>query len=126
MFIALSIGTLLRYQLMTDKRLALVCLKTAIVVSLAYAVLPIYSLIKGESIETNPSSWTYFMLFAALGIFGFFQFSFFPSLITIFSHHFNVKHDGSLVGIWSSKSNVGNIIGFFLSNFMVYQLGLRW
>jgi len=48
MFIALSIGTFLRYELMADKRLTLVCLKTGIVVALAYAVIPIFTLIKGQ------------------------------------------------------------------------------
>lgn len=48
MFIALSVGTFLRYELMTDKRLALVCLKTSIVVALAYAVLPMVAMIKGQ------------------------------------------------------------------------------
>lgn len=48
MFIALSVGTFLRYELMTDKRLALVCLKTSIVVALTYAVLPMVAMIKGQ------------------------------------------------------------------------------
>lgn len=48
MFIALSIGTFLRYELANDKRLALVCLKTGIVVALAYAVIPIFALVKGQ------------------------------------------------------------------------------
>ena len=48
MFIALSVGTFLRYELKTDKRLALVCLKTSIVVALAYAVLPMVAMIKGQ------------------------------------------------------------------------------
>lgn len=56
MFIALSIGTFLRYELMTDKRLALVCLKTGIVVALAYAVLPIVALIKGQDVENHANS----------------------------------------------------------------------
>lgn len=56
MFIALSIGTFLRYELMTDKRLALVCLKTGIVVALVYAVLPIVALIKGQDVENHANS----------------------------------------------------------------------
>jgi sugar phosphate permease len=61
-----------------------------------------------------------------LGSFGFCQFSFFPALITIFSSYFNVKKEGSLVGFWSSKSNAGNILGFFMANFLVYQLHVKW
>lgn len=56
----------------------------------------------------------------SFGMFGFFQLSFFPATLTLFSQHFNVKHDGVLVGIWSSKSNAGNIMGFLLANLLVY------
>ena len=53
------------------------------------------------------------------GLFGFFQLSFFPATLTLFSQHFNVKNDGILVGIWSSKANVGNIFGFLLASILV-------
>jgi MFS family permease len=59
-------------------------------------------------------------------VFGFFQLSFFPATLTIFSHHFNVKQDGKLVGIWSSKSNAGNIVGFLMSNLFVYNFHIQW
>jgi len=62
----------------------------------------------------------------SFGVFGFFQLSFFPATLTIFSKDFNVKNDGVLVGIWSSKSNVGNIIGFLMANLFVYTFDIRW
>ncbi len=49
---------------------------------------------------------------AIIFLFGFSQLSFFRATLTLFSRHFNVKNYGILVGIWSSKSNVGNILGF--------------
>jgi nitrate/nitrite transporter NarK len=61
-----------------------------------------------------------------LAIFGFSQFAFFPNTLTIFSQNFNIKHDGMLAGIFSSKSNVGNIIGFLLANLLVYTAGIQW
>lgn len=60
------------------------------------------------------------------GMFGFFQLTFFPSTLTLFGQSFSLKDDGRLVGIWSSKSNFGNILGFFIANFMVYNLEIKW
>lgn len=60
------------------------------------------------------------------GLFGFFQLTFFPSTLTIFGNSFSVKNDGRIVGIWSSKSNAGNILGFFMANFLVYHLEIKW
>lgn len=62
----------------------------------------------------------------AFGLFGFFQLSFFPVTLTLFSQHFNVKNDGILVRIWSSKSNVGNILGFLLASLLVHGLDATW
>ena len=62
----------------------------------------------------------------SFGVFGFFQLSFFPATLTIFSQYFNVKDDGSAVGVWSSKSNAGNIMGFLIANLLVYELDVKW
>jgi sugar phosphate permease len=37
-----------------------------------------------------------------------------------------VKNDGKLVGVWSSKSNAGNIVGFLMANLFVYTFHIRW
>ena len=62
----------------------------------------------------------------SFGAFGFFQLAFFPATLTIFGNEYNVKNDGKLVGIWSSKSNVGNILGFVMSNLFVVTFKIRW
>lgn len=126
MFIALAFGTFFRYSIINDKEASLLCLKTAIPTCLAFGLVPIVSIFKGETSQAAPSFFNYMVLLIGLGLFGFFQFSFFPATITIFSGYFNVKKEGRLVGFWSSKANLGNIIGFFLSNFLVYQLHIRW
>jgi sugar phosphate permease len=56
----------------------------------------------------------------SIGSFGFFQFIFFPALITIFSYSYSEKEKGKIVGLWSSKSNFGNILGFLLANLLVH------
>lgn len=125
-YLSLSIGTFFRYSIVNDKRLPLVCLKTAIPTALAFSLVPIFGSFQGNPEDPSPAFGTYLFLLLALGCFGFFQFTSFPLSLTIFSHHFNVKTQGSLVGIWSSKSNAGNIIGFFMANFLVYQLHTQW
>jgi sugar phosphate permease len=41
-------------------------------------------------------------------------------LITIFSYSYSEKEKGKIVGLWSSKSNFGNILGFLLANLLVH------
>lgn len=48
MFITLSIGTFLRYSILNDKRKALVCLKMAIPTALAFSIIPMVSLLRGD------------------------------------------------------------------------------
>jgi sugar phosphate permease len=119
-YISLSIATFFRYSILNDKRLPSVFLKTAIPTVIAYSLIPMAGYWQGNPSNAVPTVGIYLFLLITLGCFGFFQFTAFPLSLTIFSSHFNVKTEGSLVGIWSSKSNAGNIIGFFLSNFLVY------
>ena len=64
----------------------------------------------------------YITLTLSVICFGFFQLSFFPATLTIFGHSYDIKKDGLLIGIWSSKSNVGNILGFGLANLLVITI----
>lgn len=48
MFIALSIGTFFRYSILNDKRKTLVCLKMAIPTALAFSIIPMFSLMRGD------------------------------------------------------------------------------
>lgn len=47
-------------------------------------------------------------------------------MLTIFGNSFDIKNDGKIVGIWSSKSNAGNILGFLTANLLVYQFKVKW
>ncbi len=48
MFIALSVGTFLRYSIINDKSKTLVCLKMAIPTALAFSIIPMVSLLRGD------------------------------------------------------------------------------
>ncbi len=89
-FAALAIGTFFRYSILNDKRVTLVCLKTAIPTAIAFSIIPVLSLIQSE-VGKISNFWVCFWLIVACFGFGFFQFTFFPSTLTIFSHYFNVK-----------------------------------
>ena len=124
-FLSLAVGTLSRYSLLNSKNLPLTCLQTAIPTAISFSIIPLYSLFKTEN-DKQASLFTELIMILAFGCFGFFQFTFFPALLTIFSKYFHVKTQATLVGIWSSKSNVGNVIGFGLANFLVFQMARRW
>jgi sugar phosphate permease len=47
-FISLAIGTFFRYSIINDKRLPLVCLKTAIPTAIAYSLVPIVGFLNGD------------------------------------------------------------------------------
>lgn len=125
-FLSLAVGTFWRYSIVSDNRHTLVCMKTGIVTAVAFGVVPLVAWSMEDTDKPIPSFGKYVFLLLAMALFGFSQFASFPLSLTLFSHHFSVKSEGTLVGIWSSKSNAGNIIGFFLANFMVYQLNTAW
>jgi sugar phosphate permease len=125
-FMSLALGTFLRYSILNDKKPTLTCLKTAIPTSIAFIIIPIISLAKGDEVDKEPDVLIHVIMAISFGLFGFFQLSFFPATLTLFSQYFNVKNDGIFVGIWSSKSNVGNILGFLLASLVVNEIAAPW
>jgi len=57
-------------------------------------------------------------------IFGFCQFSSWPILLYLVNQYFDVSKEGFILGLWSSTSNVGNILGFFLAQLILHILNL--
>ncbi len=126
-YITLAIGAFLRYSIINSHNPVVGCLATSFPMGIGYAFIPIAAFVYSNNSNVgHPTPFIYAIFIAAAFCFGFFQLNFFPGLLTIFGHSFNIKNDGKIVGIWSSKSNAGNILGFLLSNVLVYQLKVRW
>jgi len=103
------------------------CLYTAFPTAIGFGFIPIMAIMHQDSSDAGHASPLIYALFViAAGLFGFFQLNFFPAMLTIFGHSFSLKKDGRIVGIWSSKSNAGNILGFLMANLLVYQFDVRW
>lgn len=49
-----------------------------------------------------------------------------PSSFVIFNNWFGKKGRGTIVGLWSSSSNGGNVVGSFLTSIFLQSAGLSW
>jgi sugar phosphate permease len=125
LFLSLSIGVMLRYSILNSRKPVEACIGAAIPCCIGFLVIPLISLF-GLYEEGNISQITKLIIIFSVILFGFCQLSFFPATLTIFSSLFNVQKNPSAVGIWSSKANVGNILGFFIANVFVANLNIRW
>lgn len=95
------------------------------VASIAYSVIPIISLVLGETVKAY-SIFRFYMPAICLLLFGFFQFPAWPTLLTLTSEHFNLNEEGKELGFWSANGDVGNIVGFALAGMIVIWLDFRW
>ena len=66
------------------------------------------------------------VLFIISALFGLFQSSSWPVMLKIISKYFDPRNDGSLMGLWSSHGDIGNIFGFFSYTVIVFYLKLPW
>lgn len=122
----MAIGTFFRYSIVNSKKPVETCLWTAIPTVIGFTTVPVISLISSDGFEDSVPVLNPIVIALSFGIFGFFQLAFFPATLTIFSNAFNIRNDGKLVGIWSSKSNTGNICGFVMSNLFVATFDIKW
>ncbi len=66
------------------------------------------------------------VLIINISLFGFTQFAVWPLNLRLVSKHFKPETDESLIGLWSSAWEVGNIMCLSLSNFFIHSLNLKW
>lgn len=69
------------------------------------------------------SSIFYYFLFSINGLI---QSAGWPAVVTIFSNWFGKKGRGTLIGLWSSSGNMGNVLGALMTSLFTSTCGLRW
>lgn len=57
---------------------------------------------------------------------GYFQSFAWPNLLMLINSQYDNKKSALLLGIWSTNTNFGNILGFILCQFLVIQTGMDW
>jgi len=57
---------------------------------------------------------------------GYFQSWTWPHLLMIINTHYDNKRDGLKLGLWTTCTNVGNILGFIICQLLVLVGDLPW
>lgn len=78
--------------------------------------------------EISAFSYLLMKILLTVGVFGFgfFHFTAYQICGSIVSGFYDAKYKKGEIGFWGSNSSVGNIVGFFISNYIIHQLDLRW
>jgi sugar phosphate permease len=66
------------------------------------------------------------ILCVLMSIDGYFQSYAWPNLLMLVNSQFDNKKEALILGLWSTNTNVGNIVGFVLCQYLVIQGGLDW
>jgi sugar phosphate permease len=124
-YLSLGTGFFFRFLLQGKKKMLNSLLMFLGIACIGYLIIPINSLLFKEKAQDS-----YFIkeILPGMGllIFGFFQFPAWPTLLTITSQEFELNGDGTAMGIWSANGDLGNIVGFALTGFLVSNLEMRW
>jgi sugar phosphate permease len=66
------------------------------------------------------------LLCVLMSIDGYFQSFAWPNLLMLVNSQFDNKKEAIKLGIWSTNTNVGNIMGFVICQYLVLNTGLPW
>lgn len=125
MYISLSLGTLLRYEIFDgNQNMKKVYLATAMMISSCFGMIAYVALMEEMSIMSTRLAKV--LLTIAVGGFGFFHMAAYQICGAVVSGYYDSNRESSKLGFWGSSSSVGNIIGFFVSNMVIYQFELMW
>jgi sugar phosphate permease len=73
------------------------------------------------------STWNNPVIFCVLfGINGLMQSVGWPICVSIFANWFGKRGRGTLIGLWSSSGNFGNIVGAIMTSFFTSTLAFNW
>ena len=93
---------------------------------LGFLVIPIISLTQNMYLISNNIFLQQYLPIIGLAIFGFFQFTAWPTLLTITNQYFDLKKEGAAMGFWTSNANIGNILGFALTGLIINVFQFSW
>ena len=68
----------------------------------------------------------FFILLLLMSISGFIQSFTWPNILSLAHTVAKPEKDGAILGLWATNGNIGNIIGFIISQYLVLGLGLYW
>jgi sugar phosphate permease len=124
-YVSLALGFGLRFLISSRNSSLREYLIFTTIAVLGFLVIPVISLASGILVTSNPLLQK---VLPAVGlvIFGFFQFSAWPTLLTITNEYFDIKTEGAAMGFWSSNANIGNIMGFALTGLFIDVFQFRW
>lgn len=66
------------------------------------------------------------VLVILMGISGFIQSFMWPNLLPLVHTVCSPDHDSILLGFWTTASNIGNIMGFLICQYLVLENDLGW
>lgn len=69
---------------------------------------------------------SYAILCVLMCLDGYFQSYAWPNLLMLVNSQFDNKKESLILGVWSTNTNTGNIVGFVLCQFLVIQAGMDW
>jgi sugar phosphate permease len=71
-------------------------------------------------------SQSFVLLCVLMSFDGYFQSWVWPHILMLINTEFDNKEDALKLGVWSTNTNVGNIVGFVVCQYLVLYNGLPW
>ncbi len=130
-YLSYGIATFFRYYFFGESQLTKLYLISSMCISSFFSCLPFISLLFPDELYyhiKNDRSTVEFDIVIPIAMigYGFSHLATWQTILALMSAHWHSKKEGSYMGFWSSMSCVGNILGFFSSNFMTQALKCRW
>jgi len=67
-----------------------------------------------------------YLIAVLYGLFGWFQASLYPILLTLLNKKFNTNEDGCLIGFWATSNDLGEMIGYLICTIIVFYIKADW
>ena len=119
-YFAMGLGFFMRYFFM-KKDIITSFFLTGLIYIISYALFPMLSLT--GVIDESSAGWISLILMI---LFGYFQMNCWPVSFLLVSEYFTNEENGGLIGLWTTSSSIGNILGYMLPAFFILTLHEPW